>query len=106
MCPQPPTVAYNTFADAVSQYCVETCPNGFSSQGSPDFICVSQCTSNPIVLYFYAYNQSCISSCPEDLYADISKQICVSSCPASPSYFGYDVNNTCLQECPDGYFAD
>lgn len=40
-CPQPPTVPYNTFADAVSQFCVDNCPNGFYSQGSPDFICVS-----------------------------------------------------------------
>lgn len=105
-CPQPPQVPYSTYADSTTQQCVQVCPNGFVSQGSPDFICVSQCASTPTVLYYYSVNQSCISSCPADTYADITKQICALTCPSTPSYFGYSVDHTCVTDCVDGYFAD
>lgn len=90
----------------MTQQCVQVCPNGFVSQGSPDFICVSQCASTPTVLYYYTVNQSCIGSCPADTYADITKQICALTCPSTPSYFGYSVDHTCVTDCVDGYFAD
>lgn len=63
-CPQKNiSVPYDTYADQISQSCVRVCPNGFMSQ-KPQNICVSTCSSNPTILFYYTINESCIISCP------------------------------------------
>ncbi len=54
----------NTYGVVSNYDCVETCPDGYYADSLTN-LCKSTCTSNTThILYFYAVNTSCLSSCP------------------------------------------
>jgi hypothetical protein len=104
--PQSALLPYDTFADYNSRSCVRTCPNNFTSQRIPNLMCISTCSSNPTILFYYTPNASCIAGCPEGYFSDLSRQLCITQCPSNPKYYALDSNNSCVESCPLGLFAD
>jgi hypothetical protein len=79
---------------------------------------VTLCPTNPAL---FAYDNKCISVCPNTTYQhptlrecvgscvspyneDDSTRRCVLICPTNPNLFAY--NNRCIPQCPDTWYSD
>jgi hypothetical protein len=119
-CPIDPIITYYYAANSTSSQCLAVCPGVYLADPTT-LTCIN--TLCPTLPSLFAFNNTCISSCPATYYAhtvgrkcqtscngsylmDNSTWRCVTICPSNPSLFADWTTSTCVSYCPATYFAD
>jgi hypothetical protein len=109
-CPIDNSTGYITFADSISQSCVESCPNNYYGFNLTQF-CISTCPIN-----YYQSNvtircELCINGCNNCTNATYcyscypgyfySNNLCIKQCSSTLIYY---YNGACTATCPNGTY--